>query len=92
MVTVKLFGETLRQSLDEAEYQLELAAPTTVRGLLQAHAERLSPLVTFLEKGELLVTVNRRVATQDSRVKDGDEVKLTHQVHPDFDGARWHNP
>lgn len=92
MVTVKLFGETLRQSLDESEYQLDVAGPTSVKGLLQAHAGRLGALLAFLEKGELMVTVNRKVATQDSTVRDGDEVKLTHQFHPNYDGATWHNP
>ncbi len=92
MVTVMLFGETLRQSLDESEYRLEVAGPTTVKGLLQTHADRLGPLMAFLEKGELLVTVNRKVGTQDSKVQDGDVVKLTHQFNPSYDGAMWHNP
>jgi hypothetical protein len=40
----------------------------------------------------LLVTVNKKVGSLESMVKDGDIVKLTHQAHPIFDGAMWQNP
>jgi hypothetical protein len=49
-------------------------------------------VLTLMGKGELLVTINRKVATLDSIVRDGDTVKLTHQFNPTLDGAAWHNP
>jgi molybdopterin synthase sulfur carrier subunit len=92
MVKIILYGITLQQSTDATEYALEIAAPTTVRGLLEAHRDRLAPLMEYMTKGELLVTVNRKVGTLDSRVQDGDTIKLTHQFNPTYEGARWHNP
>lgn len=92
MVRVMLLGQTLRQSVEEPEFQFELAAPTSVKGLLEAYRDRLAAVFQFLDKGELLVTVNRKVATLDSPVRDGDTIKLTHQFNPRYDGATWHNP
>jgi molybdopterin synthase sulfur carrier subunit len=92
MVTVLLFGETLRQSLKQSEIQLDVPVPMTVRRLLEANQDTLGPLISFLGKGELLVTVNRKVGSMDSTVRDGDTVKLTHQFNPTYDGATWHNP
>jgi hypothetical protein len=45
-----------------------------------------------MNKGQLLVTVNRKVGTLDSVLRDGDTLKLTHQFNPIVDGAAWHNP
>jgi molybdopterin synthase sulfur carrier subunit len=92
MVTVVLLGQTLRQSVDEPEFQLELPAPMSVKGLLEANRERLSGILPFAAKGELLVTVNRKVATLDSAVRDGDTIKLTHQFNPSYEGPTWQNP
>ncbi len=93
MVTILVFGETLRQAIGESEVQVAVGGPTTVRALLvESQPETLGALAPFLQKGEVLVTVNKKVAVLDSAVKDGDTVKLTHQCHPTFEGARWHNP
>ena len=46
----------------------------------------------LLGKGELLVTVNRKVGSMDSVVRDGDTIKLTHQCNPTYEGATWQNP
>ncbi|MGH7232307.1 MAG: MoaD/ThiS family protein [Nitrospiraceae bacterium] len=92
MVTVFLFGLTLRQSAGESEFQLEVSGPITVKQLLESRADTMSGLVPFMNKGELLVTVNRKVGSMDSIVKDGDTVKLTHQSNPTYDGAMWQNP
>lgn len=92
MVTVLLFGQTLRESVEESELQFQVPGPLTVRALLEAQQDKLGALQPFLSKGELLVTVNRKVGTLDSTVRDGDTVKLTHQFNPTYDGATWHNP
>ncbi len=92
MVTVVLLGQTLRQCVDEPELQVELAAPTSVKGLLAAHGERLRGIAPFIANGELMVTINRKVATLDSTVRDGDVLKLTHQSHPTYEGPMWQNP
>jgi molybdopterin synthase sulfur carrier subunit len=92
MVTVMLYGQTLRQLIEEPELQCEVAGPLTVKALLAGNADRLGAVLPFMDKGELLVTVNRKVGTLDSLVRDGDTVKLTHQFNPVVDGATWHNP
>lgn len=92
MVTVLLFGETLRQAVEESELTLDVTGTTTVKGLLETNQNKLAGVLPFMNKGELLVTVNKKVGALDSTVKDGDMVKLTHQVNPTFDGATWHNP
>lgn len=92
MVTVLLFGLTLQQSVGESELQLDVAGPVTVKVLLESNQAILAGALPFMHKGELLVTVNKKVGSLDSMVKDGDVVKLTHQAHPIFDGAMWQNP
>jgi hypothetical protein len=51
--------------------------PRTSKALLEGQGEKLGPLLPLMHKGELLVTVNRKVATLDSIVRDGDTVKVT---------------
>jgi molybdopterin converting factor small subunit len=91
MVTILVFGQTLRQAVPESEIQCEVPEPTTVQGLLEGQ-EALGGLLPFMHKSELLVTVNRKVGALDTKVRDGDTVKLTHQFNPTHDGATWHNP
>ncbi len=92
MVTVLLFGLTLQQSVGESELQLTVAGPVTVKVFLESNQNTLAGALPFMHKGELLVTVNKKVGSLESMVKDGDIVKLTHQEHPIFDGAMWQNP
>ena len=92
MVTVRLFGLTLQQSVPESELQLEISGPVTVKVLLESNQDKLGGALPFMHKGELLVTVNKKVGSLDTMVKDSDTVKLTHQAHPIFDGAMWQNP
>jgi sulfur-carrier protein len=92
VVTVLLFGLTLRERVGESELQFEVPEATTIKKLIEANQERLGGVLPFLDKGEVLVTVNRKVGTLDSAVRDGDTIKITHQTNPIFEGARWHNP
>ncbi len=92
MVTIRVFGQTLLPCVDEPEIQCDIAGLVSVRELIEGNAETLGGLPAFLRKGELMVTVNQKVGTLDSPVKDGDVVKLTHQFNPEYEGAMWHNP
>ena len=92
MVTVVVFGHILLQAVEEPELELEVSGPTTVRQLLEANLERLGGLKPLLDKGEILVTVNRKVSDLTSTVRDGDTVKLTHNHNPTYEGMMWHNP
>lgn len=91
MVTLLLFGQTLKDVVGASEVEVEIAERTTIKQLIDSH-EQLGGLMPLLAKSEVLVTVNRKVAAIDSAVHDGDTIKLTHQTNPIFEGARWHNP
>lgn len=92
MVTVRIFGQMLLPCVEEPEIQCEVAEPIKVRDLLEQNPEQFGGLVEFLRKSELMITVNHKIVTLDSMVKDGDQIKLTHQFNPELEGARWHNP
>jgi molybdopterin synthase sulfur carrier subunit len=92
MVTVVILGLTLRDAVGESELEIELPQPTTVNEFLAAHQDRLGALKAFLNNGEVLITVNRKIGALTSMVKDGDTVKFAHQSNQAFEGARWHNP
>lgn len=92
MVTILVFGQALRDSLNENEIQVEVPAPMSFKALLEAYPDQLAGLRPFFEKGEILITINRKVAGLDSSVRDGDTVKLTHQFNPTYEGAMWQNP
>jgi sulfur-carrier protein len=92
MVRVLLYGVMLRQAIDETELTCDLPQPATVKGLIEANGEKLAQVLSFAHRGELLITVNRKIATLDTSIRDEDVIKLTHQSHAAVDGARWHNP
>lgn len=92
MVRVLVMGPTLQQLVEDPEFELENDGQTTVQALFATHEEKLSGLLPLLQKGEILVTVNRKVGALTSAVKDGDTIKLTPNFNPTFDGAMWQNP
>ncbi len=92
MIKVLIFGQALRDAIDEQEIECEVADPMTVRALFESNSERFQLLQPFLISSQLMITVNQKVSTLESKVKDGDTFKLTHQIHPDHEGIMWHNP
>lgn len=92
MIKVLIFGQTLRDVIDEQEVECDGEEPMTVRELFESHSEIFQPLQAFLKSGQLMITVNRKVSTLETQVRDGDTVKLTHQFHPEHEGMMWHNP
>ena len=92
MVTVVILGLTLRDAVGESELEIEVKEPTTIKEFLAANQERLGTLTTFLNNGEVMITVNKKIGALTSVVKDGDTVKFSHQSNQSFEGARWHNP
>ena len=92
MVKIVVLGQTLQQLVEEPEFELETAGPTTVQGLCEAHAGKMEPLLRMMRKAEIMITVNRKVGALDSAVKDGDTIKLTHNLNPTYEGAMWQNP
>ena len=88
MVTVLVFGRVIQDAVGENEFSIESAEPTTVRKLIEANAEFLGPLLRFIDSREALITVNKKVGTEDTVVKDGDTVKVSFQSRMSYDGMR----
>ena len=88
MVRVLVFGLTLRDAIGETEFDLEISGPTTVRKLLESNQDRMRPLLQFLVNREVMITVNKKVSADDTVVRDGDIVKLSHQSRTSYDGTR----
>ncbi len=88
MIKVLVFGLTLRDAVGEHEIEVESTAPTTVKKLLEANPERLGALMPYMANREVLVTINKRVSTEDSAVKDGDVLKFSFQSRVSYDGTR----
>ena len=63
--------------------ELDVTGETTVKQLLDANQDRLGGVITFIDKGEVLVTVNKKIGALTSVVRDGDTVKfLPHRRIP----------
>lgn len=91
MVTVLVIGQ-LQQHLPEPQYDVEVEGPTSVKALLEAQEHLFGPLQPFLSSSQLMVTVNKKIGTLDSAIKDGDTIKLTYSANFSYEGARWQNP
>lgn len=88
MVKVLVFGLTLREAVGETELELDAPVSTTVRKLVETNETRLGALMPFILKREVLITVNKKVSTEDGPVKDGDLVKFSYQSRTSYDGTR----
>jgi molybdopterin synthase sulfur carrier subunit len=87
MVKVLILGATLQQRMTDTELELEVDGPMAIKTLIGGHADLLHALAPFVERGELLVTVNRKVGSIDSLVRDGDVLKIAHQSRASYDGT-----
>jgi len=81
-------GTTLRDAVGQTEIELDVREVTTVRKLIEEHQARLGGLLTFLANREALITVNKRIGTEDTAVRDGDIVKIAFQSRASYDGTR----
>jgi molybdopterin synthase sulfur carrier subunit len=88
MVTVLVLGNTLRAVVGESEVAVEVSEPLTVKQLVEANRGRLGGLFRFSDNHEALITVNKKIGTVDSPVRDGDIVKFAFQSRASYDGTR----
>jgi sulfur-carrier protein len=88
MVTILVLGNTLRDAVGESEIEVGLTEPTTVKKMIEANLDRLGGLRRFLIDRETLITVNKRIGSEDSPVKNGDVVKFSFQSRTSYDGTR----
>jgi molybdopterin synthase sulfur carrier subunit len=88
MITVLIFGLTLRDAVGDTEFDCKASEPTTVRKLIEANQDRMGPLLQFLLNREVMIAVNKKVSGEDTVIKDGDIVKLSYQSRMSYDGTR----
>lgn len=75
MVTITLMGQ-LQTTDGERDFACKVPEPMTVRQLIQRQGEPLRPVLELMKEKKLLITVNKRIASEDTRVQDGDAIKL----------------
>ena len=75
MVTITLMGQ-LQTADGERDFACEMPEPMTVRQLIQRQGAALRPALQLIREKKLLVTVNKRIASEDTQVHDGDAIQL----------------
>jgi molybdopterin converting factor small subunit len=75
MVTITLMGD-LETSDGERSLSCELEDPLSVKQLIKRQGRKLRQVTRLLRENKVMVTINRRVASEDTSVHDGDEISL----------------
>jgi len=75
MVTITLTGQ-LQTADGERDLACTIPAPMSVRHLIQRQGVQLRHLLQLLREKKVLVTINKRIASEDSLVQDGDALRL----------------
>ena len=75
MITITLMGE-LETADGERNLACEVEDVLPVKKLLQQQGRKLRQVTRLLRENRVMVTVNRRVASEDTQVYDGDEISL----------------
>lgn len=88
MVAIQIFGQILRAAVVESEFEVAVAGPTTVKQLIAAYPDLLGPLERYVRNCETMITINKKIGSEDSPVRDGDVVKFAYQSRASYDGTR----
>lgn len=88
MVSIQIFGQTLRAVVEESELEVPVTGQTTVKQLIDAHPAQLGPLRHYIRNREALITINKKIGSEDSPICDGDVLKLSFQSRASYDGTR----
>lgn len=75
MITISLMGQ-LETADGERSFACEIEDAMPVKQLLQKQGRKLRQVTRLLREKRVMVTVNRRVASEDTQVYDGDEISL----------------
>jgi molybdopterin converting factor small subunit len=75
MVTIVMTGQ-LQTADGERDLACDIDRPLSVRQLIQRQGVQLRHLLQLLREKKVLVTINKRIASEDSLVHDGDAVRL----------------
>jgi len=75
MIHISLMGQ-LETADGERSLSCEIEDAMTVKHLIQRQGRKLRQVSRLLREKRVMVTVNRRVASEDTPVYDGDEISL----------------
>jgi sulfur-carrier protein len=88
MVSVQIFGQILCAAVDESECEIAVTGPSTVKQLIEANHAQLGALLQYITSREALITINKKIGSEDSQVRDGDHIKISYQSRTSYDGTR----
>ncbi|MBX3330996.1 MAG: MoaD/ThiS family protein [Nitrospira sp.] len=88
MISIQIFGQTLRAVVEESELEVQVTGSTTVKQLIEANPAQLGALLPYIKSREALIMINKKIGSEDSPVRDGDVVKLSFQSRTSYDGTR----
>jgi len=75
MITISLMGQL--QTVDgERDLACEVPSPMSVRRVIQQQGIQLRHLLQLIREKKVLVTINKKIASEDSLVQDGDAIRL----------------
>jgi hypothetical protein len=81
MVTITLMGQ-LQTADGERDLACELTGPLSVRQVIQRQGHGMRHLLQLLREKKVIVTINKRIASEDSMVQDGDALRFVgHDGH-----------
>jgi hypothetical protein len=75
MITISLMGQ-LQTADGERDLACEVPSPMSVRRVIQRQGVQLRHLLQLIREKKVLVTINKKIASEDSLVQDGDAIKL----------------
>jgi hypothetical protein len=75
MITISLMGQ-LQTADGERDLACDVPSPMSVRQVIQRQGIQLRHLLQLIREKKVLVTVNKKIASEDSLVQNGDAIRL----------------
>jgi molybdopterin converting factor small subunit len=75
MITITLMGQ-LQTADGERDFACKVSEPLSVRKLVQRQGDALREVFQLIKEKKVMVTVNKKIASEDTLVHDGDNIKL----------------
>ena len=75
MVTISLMGQ-LQTADGERDLACDVPSPMSVRQVIQRQGVQLRHLLQLIREKKVLVTINKKIASEDSLVQNDDAIRL----------------
>ena len=75
MVTITLMVQ-LQTADGERTLACEITDPVPVKRLIQLQGQTIREVFQFMKEKKVMITINKRIASEDSQVQDGDTINL----------------